>query len=124
MFRRRDATPYSHPAADRALRRALKRAGLDHVSWHDLRHAHVSMLFAAGRDPVAIAARIGDSVETVLSVYAHEYDAARRRTDESDALGELYGSFMEARGSNTAQQTGRGGPADLALERAIRDKAR
>ena len=38
----------------------------------------------AGYDAVAIAARIGDSVETVLRVYAHEYEAARRREDESE----------------------------------------
>jgi hypothetical protein len=30
---------------------------------------------------------------------------------------------MEGRGSNAAQQTAEAGPADLALRRAIRDKA-
>jgi len=44
----------------------------------------------AGYDAAAIAARIGDSVETVLRVYAHEYEAARRREDESDQLAAVY----------------------------------
>jgi integrase len=117
---RRHGCPYTHGAAERALRRALKRAGMAPVGWHELRHSHVSMLFAAGRDAVSIAARVGDSVETVLRVYAHEYDAARRRQDESDNLGALYdrGSAMEARGSSRGQQTASQAPADLALARA------
>jgi integrase len=128
VFRRRDGAPYPHPVADRALARALKRSGLERIGWHQLRHAHISLLFAAGHDPVSIATRVGDSIQTVLSTYAHEYDAARRRRDESDALAALYdhgghGSFMEGRGSNAAQQTAEAGPADLALRRAIRDKA-
>jgi integrase len=110
---------------DRALAAALKRAGLDHVSWHDLRHAHVSRLFAVGHDPMSIAARIGDSIQTVLATYAHEYDAARRRQDESDKLAALYdhGNAMETRGNNAGQQTASGDPPDLALHRAIRHKA-
>ncbi|MFL5838410.1 MAG: site-specific integrase [Solirubrobacteraceae bacterium] len=116
VFVRRDGTPYGHRAADLALKTALRRAGLEHVSWHDLRHAHVSLLFAVGHDPVAIAARIGDSIATVLSIYAHEYDAARRRQDESAALAALYdrGSAMEAPGSNTRQQTQARAPAEVA----------
>jgi integrase len=116
VFVRRDGTPYGHRAADLALKTALRRAGLGHVSWHDLRHAHVSLLFAVGHDPGAIAARIGDSIATVLSIYAHEYDAARRRQDESAALAALYdrGSAMEAPGSNTRQQTQARAPAEVA----------
>ena len=79
VFARLDGTPYSHSAADRALAKAIKGAHLEHASWHDLRHTHVSLLFAAGRDLVSIAARVGDSIQTVLRTYAHEYEAARRR---------------------------------------------
>jgi hypothetical protein len=104
----------------------VQAAGVERACWHDLRHTHVSRLFASGHDPVAIASRIGDSIQTVLSTYAQEYDAARRRDDESQALAALYdrasrGSFMEARGR--PQQTPTEAPADLALARAIRDKA-
>ena len=81
------------------------------------------MLFAAGKDPVAIAARIGDSIPTVLKVYAHEYDAARRRGDESDELAALYGSFMEARGSTGPHQTPSATIADVADLQAKRTAA-
>jgi len=66
-------------------------------------------------------------VATVLRTYAHEYDAARRRQDESAALAALYdrdyGSAMEASGSSRTQQTTPDAPTNLALARAIRDKA-
>jgi hypothetical protein len=79
-------------------------------------------MFAAGGDPVAIAARIGDTVETVLSTYAHEYDAARRRRDESATLASLYdrGNAMVTTGVTEPQLAGNDAPADLALARGIR----
>jgi integrase len=120
VFARLDGTPYSHSGADRALATALRRAGMEHASWHDLRHTHVSLLFAAGRDLVSIAARVGDSIQTVLRTYAHEYEAARRRAEESDALDAIYGSAMEARGSSAGQQAATERPADLALARGQR----
>lgn len=96
VFTRPDGRHWRHQSADRALERALKDAGVDHASFHDLRHTHVSRLFAAGLDAAAIAARVGDTIDTVLRTYAHEYDATRRRQDESDALSAMYAPAMEA----------------------------
>jgi integrase len=128
VFTRPDGTAHSHASADRALRMAVKRAGIDPLlpTWHDLRHSHVSRLFAAGADPVYIAARVGDSVKTVLDVYAHEYSDARRRASESDQLAALYdrGSAVEAGGSNGAQQTATARPAEVASLSAKRTAAR
>jgi integrase len=128
VFTRPDGTAHSHASADRALRMAVKRAGIDPLlpTWHDLRHSHVSRLFAAGADPVYIAARVGDSVKTVLDVYAHEYSDARRRASESDQLAALYdrGSTMEAGGSNRAQQTATARPPEVASLSAKRNAAR
>lgn len=80
----------------------------------------MSLLLASGRDLVSIASRVGDSIQTVLRTYAHEYEAARRRAEESDALDAIYGSAMEARGSNARQQAATKRPPDLALARGKR----
>jgi integrase len=61
---------------------------------HDLRHTHVSGLIADGWDPVEVAARIGDTLQTTLSVYAHEFDARRRSEARRGALEARYGSGM------------------------------
>jgi integrase len=58
---------------------------------HDLRHTHASRLIAAGWDPVEVAKRLGDRIETVLRVYAHEWDARRRSAERQAALEAMYG---------------------------------
>ena len=126
VFHRQDGRPYSHGAADRALQTAVRNAKLDPApSWHDLRHTHVSRLLAAGRDPVSVAARIGDSVQTLLSTYAHEFDTARRRAQESNELASMYdrGSAMEASDASTARQAAASGDAEVADLQARRDAA-
>lgn len=60
---------------------------------HDLRHTHASRLIALGWDPVEIARRLGDRVETVLRVYIHEFDARRRSAERRAALESLYGEI-------------------------------
>jgi integrase len=79
-------TPLSHRNVAREIRRAGDNAGLNPkgmqpISCHDLRHSFVSRLISNGIDPVTVAALAGDKVETILKVYAHEYDRARRSSD-------------------------------------------
>ncbi|MGZ4287718.1 MAG: tyrosine-type recombinase/integrase [Solirubrobacteraceae bacterium] len=71
----------------------LERAELEPPQpvMHDLRHTHASRLIAAGWDPVEVAKRIGDRIETVLSTYAHEFDSRRRSAERRAALEGLYG---------------------------------
>jgi integrase len=60
--------------------RTVRMLKLPKVSFHSLRHAHVSQLIAAGLDVVTVSRRIGHSNPTVtLSVYAHLFG----NTDEN-----------------------------------------
>ena len=53
-------------------RPALKRAGLEGVRIHDLRHSHVAMLLAQGEDPVTISERLGHHAPSfTLDRYGH-----------------------------------------------------
>jgi integrase len=102
--------PYSQSLVNKVMQRARERAGLEPVMRgakviarapvpHDLRHTHASRLIAGGFDVAEVAARLGDTIQTVLSTYAHEFDARGRRKDQSERLGEIYGflgSAMEA----------------------------
>ncbi|MGI8429316.1 MAG: hypothetical protein ACR2OB_08435 [Solirubrobacteraceae bacterium] len=72
---------------------------------HDLRHTHVSGLIADGWDPVEVAQRIGDTLETTLRVYAHEFDTRRRGAQRRTALEARYGPGMATDG---AQQSATG----------------
>jgi len=70
------AAPDYHNAR-RALAKAIEDAGItydkktERVGFHGFRHGAVSALIRAGKDPVGVAAFVGDKVETILSTYAH-----------------------------------------------------
>ena len=51
---------------------AIRRAGLDNLRMHDLRHTAVSLWIAAGANPKEIATWAGhSSVSTILDIYGH-----------------------------------------------------
>ncbi len=71
------------PSAPRQLsgdwREVREVAGVGDVTWHALRHMHVSMLIDAGIDVVKIAKRIGHANPSIaLKIYAKEF----RKRDE------------------------------------------
>jgi integrase len=134
MFRRPTGATYNGSSIDGALRTARRRAGLGAIvadgrvvarapTPHDLRHTHASRLIAAGWDLVEVAARLGDSVETVLSEYAHEFDAVRRQDSQRDRLSVLYGSALEATERNAAQRELDVHDGEVAVLQARRDAA-
>jgi len=56
---------------------ALKRLGLPHVRFHDLRHTHVAHLIAAGEQPLLIARRLGHaSAAFTQDRYGHLFEEA------------------------------------------------
>lgn len=72
---------------------ACERSGIEqpYPVPHDLRHTHASKLIRAGWDPVEVAKRLGDRIETILRVYVHEFDARRRSAERQSALESMYG---------------------------------
>jgi integrase len=76
--------PLSQRNVTRDLRKAADRAGLtddEKLTTHDLRHTAISRWIAAGLDPVTVARMAGDTVETILKTYAHEFERARRKDE-------------------------------------------
>jgi integrase len=105
---------YSITTFGEVIRLARVRAGLGPIMRgdemiarapvpHDLRHTHASRLIAAGWDVAEVSARLGDTIQTTLLVYAHEWDAVRRRADQQTRLEALYGSAMEAQDVSSAR---------------------
>jgi len=89
--------PLTPRNASRALNVAIKSAGIEYdadrfrFGFHAFRHAGVSALICSGVDPVRVARFIGDRVETVLSVYAHEWATANDQN-----LGDVLGNALSA----------------------------
>ena len=67
------STPIPPNRLTQAFRRITERVpGAKHVRLHDLRHWFASTQLDAGEPLPAVAARIGDNVETLAKVYAHK----------------------------------------------------
>ena len=70
------ATPLGTPIDSGNLRKAwqriVKAAGLDHVRFHDLRHAHATLLLQQGVHPKVVSERLGHAgVAITLDTYSH-----------------------------------------------------
>jgi hypothetical protein len=71
---------FSRSAVARAFRRAVRRAGVAPLRFHDLRHAYASLLILAGKHPKYIAAQLGHaSAAFTLDTYGHLMDRAPPR---------------------------------------------
>lgn len=72
VFTRTDGEPLRARFVTGRWEKAVEAAtGVPVIRLHDVRHTHASLLLAAGVPPVDVAARIGDSLETLLRTYAH-----------------------------------------------------
>ncbi len=61
----------------RVLRPAVRRAELDGLTFHDLRHTYASLMVAAGVTPMVIAEQLGHrDARHVLERYGHLYPGA------------------------------------------------
>jgi integrase len=73
VFCSRDGTPMdADNFRHREFPRALRRAGLRHIRFHDLRHTYTSLLIAQGAHPNYIQAQLGHaSIQTTPDRYGH-----------------------------------------------------
>ncbi|MEQ4723441.1 hypothetical protein [Nonomuraea sp. B19D2] len=80
---------------------------------YDLRHANASMLIAAGVDPAGIARRLGHSIRTLLSTYAHWIkggeEAANAKIEAALSGETINGSGLTCEDENDGPLTGQPG---------------
>jgi integrase len=79
----------------RALKPALKAAGIQALRWHDVRHTFASLLIASGANITFVSRQLGHSSSRVtLSVYAHLLDREEQAERTRQALQEMVGSVV------------------------------
>ena len=61
--------PFTRSKLRIAMEKGCTKSGVKKIRIHDIRHSHVSLLIDMGFQPLLIAERIGDTVETVS--YTH-----------------------------------------------------
>ena len=72
--------PMDPETATKSFQRVLRRVGLPHQRFHDLRHACASLLLAQGLDLKVIQEILGHSTITITAdLYAHVMMGAKRQ---------------------------------------------
>ncbi len=67
-----DGSPVNPDSMSSAWRFLVIRSGLPHVRFHDLRHAHATLLLCQGVHPKVVSERLGHStVGITLDIYSH-----------------------------------------------------
>lgn len=82
VFAQYNGTPPSNDGSNKALRHACKRAGIQEITFHYLRHTHVSILLYGGMNLSSIAKRVGHkSTTTTADTYAHIIEELQNKSD-------------------------------------------
>ena len=59
VFSRADGTPFDPDTITHAFASMIKKAGINHLRFHDLRHTHATILMEQGINPKTVAERLG-----------------------------------------------------------------
>ncbi len=87
--------PWRPDSTTRAFIRLCRRASIEGVRLHDLRHYVATQMLAAGVDVRTVAGRLGHrNAATTLNVYSHFLPEADRHA--ADVLGKLFDQAVEA----------------------------
>jgi integrase len=79
----------------RVLKPSLKRAGIQPLRWHDLRHTFASLLIAGGANITFVSRQLGHSSSQItLSVYAHLLDREEQARRTREMLQGMLGSVV------------------------------
>ena len=87
VFAHTDDAPLDPSTVSHAFARILRKAGLPHIRFHDLRHTHATLMLKGNVHPKVVSERLGhSSVAFTLDTYSHVLpglqEVAARRFDE------------------------------------------
>ena len=96
VFASRVGTPlHWRNVSRRALEPALRKAGIEPLRWHDLRHTFASLLIVGGANVVFTSRQLGHgSSDITLRVYSHLFDRAEQAERTRTVLQEMVGEAV------------------------------
>jgi integrase len=84
-----DGSPLNPVNLSSAWPKFLRRAGLPHVRFHDLRHAHATLMLLQGVHPKVVSERLGhSSIGITLDTYSHVLPGMQE--EAAEAFDELF----------------------------------
>ena len=72
VFSETDGRPWLPDTVSHAWMKLAKRLGMEHISLHNARHTHASLMLKEGIHPKIVQERLGHStIATTLDIYSH-----------------------------------------------------
>jgi integrase len=99
---RNGSTLQQFNVADRGVEAAAKRAGIGHVSPHDLRRSFCALAARRGVDPAAAAELTGHSLAVWASSYARSFGKSQRDDARAKMLDHGFGAVVERDDENVS----------------------
>lgn len=88
LIKGEDGSPLSPQAVNKRLTKYVKRIGIEHITYHQLRHTYASIVASEGTDLVTLSRLMGHSNKsTTLNIYTHLFK------DENDIGQSIANSF-------------------------------
>jgi len=83
VFAHPDGRPLDPGVVSHTFAKVLRKAGLPHIRFHDLRHTHATLLLKAGIHPKIVSERLGHaSISITLDIYSHVLPGLQERAAE------------------------------------------
>ncbi len=83
VFSHLDGKPLDPGVVSHTFAKVLKKAGLPHIRFHDLRHSHATLLLKAGVHPKIVSERLGHAnIGITLDTYSHVLPGLQERAAE------------------------------------------
>ena len=72
VFAHLDGSPLDPSTVSHTFGKVVHKAGIKNVRFHDLRHAHASLMLRTGASPKVISERLGHSLIAItMDIYSH-----------------------------------------------------
>ena len=72
MFTQEDGKRVNPPSISKDFAAIVRRAGLPHLTFHGLRHAHATLALSAGINPKVVSERLGHAtIAMTTDTYSH-----------------------------------------------------
>ncbi|MBA7662682.1 putative defective protein IntQ [subsurface metagenome] len=83
VFSHLDGKPRDPGVVSHTFAKVLKKAGLPHIRFHDLRHTHATLLLKGGIHPKIVSERLGHAnIGITLDTYSHVLPGLQERAAE------------------------------------------
>ena len=83
VFSHPDGKPLDPGVVSHTFAKVLKKAGLPHIRFHDLRHTHATLLLKAGVHAKIVSERLGHAnIGITLDTYSHVLPGLQERAAE------------------------------------------